>query len=419
MLLASATGGNCQNSQLHNNAQALSKRNARAPKLLQPIARIDQTCLTSALRILLVARTGLTHDNAFDSSGGEWMKTFRRCTIALAVTLALSPECVGQATVLYPGSPLPRNDGITGITPPFTGEADSLSSLECVILDPAGHAVTDAAVRVRELGARALSMVAYTDSSGVVTFTQLPYGTYLVEVTSGLFMSSDRIQVDAMSGSLTIRLPGNTDAAPNNSKQTTISARQMAVPDAAQKELRKAYSAFKKHEQANAKKHVERAVDLHPGYADALALRGVLNFVEGNSDLACADLQLAISYDPSLPMPHFALAGIYNDRNDYDVAHRMATKAIALSPLLWQAHYEAARALLGKHDYKSALSEVRRAEELMAPHTFSGVALTKAGALAGIGDHATARTLLQGFIEKSPDGPAIDEARRLLQTLSP
>ncbi len=342
-----------------------------------------------------------------------------RCSLLLLVAVASCIIPLGQQNRSYAqDSMATQNNPYTRMSPSLGTDQDSLSSVHCLVVDQAGHSVGDVAVQLKEHSVIMRSTSGYTDSFGRITFSRLPYGSYEITAAIGTSMAFEHVLVNGISQEVVVTIQRNAASAGQGPTQKTVSVRQMAVPRNARKELTKAESALSKHEIAAARKHVECALQLHPNYADALALRGILNLAEGDSDGSVTDLKRAISYDPSLHMPYSALASIYNDRHDYDAAAESAARAISLSPLSWQGHYEAARARLGKGDCKAALDEVQRAEKLLTPRTFGGVTVTKASALVGLGDEVTAKNLLREFLENSPRDPHTDTAKLLLDKLS-
>lgn len=135
-----------------------------------------------------------------------------------------------------------------------------------------------------------------------------------------------------------------------------VSVLELAAPRKAQLELNRSRSAFQHGDDLAAMDHVNRALELAPSYANALAWRGVLQ--SHNKDQlqqACADVETAVRLDPSLALAFSALGSIYNSMGRWEDARTVLARALALEPNQWQAHYEFARADAGQLNFESAL----------------------------------------------------------------
>jgi Tfp pilus assembly protein PilF len=86
----------------------------------------------------------------------------------------------------------------------------------------------------------------------------------------------------------------------------------MKVPGKARKLFQKAMSAFRKAKLDDAFSFVQQAIGMYPDYAQALALRGVMNMQRGETEKAEPDLQKAVELDYSDDITYVALASLYN-----------------------------------------------------------------------------------------------------------
>jgi tetratricopeptide (TPR) repeat protein len=192
--------------------------------------------------------------------------------------------------------------------------------------------------------------------------------------------------------------------------QSTVSVVQMNVPKNAQKALKRAYEAKTRTDQAL---FVEKALKIYPHYADALALRGLLE-MEGNPEQALTDATNAVEYDPNCGIAYLALGSTSNLRGKFDEAIPQLNHAIILMPDAWQGYYELSNALAATRDYSAALRNVERAHLLVAkdPPFFH---ILRATILLGLKNDSAAITELTSYLREEPTGQWSEFARSILE----
>src|ERR1700727_2805702 len=118
---------------------------------------------------------------------------------------------------------------------------------------------------------------AVTDASGNFQFSMVVAGPYTAVACSGLQQASERVDASVASV-VNLRMPANnpTDGTSGNS----ISVAQYRIPGKARDEYRKAQELLEKRKTDDANKHLAKALELCPNYADALTLRGVVKLNE-------------------------------------------------------------------------------------------------------------------------------------------
>jgi tetratricopeptide (TPR) repeat protein len=146
--------------------------------------------------------------------------------------------------------------------------------------------------------------------------------------------------------------------------EPTISVQQLRAPTKAIVELDRSARAFLKGDRIAARNHVERALQIYPSFANALAWRGILNAEDKRLQESCADLERAVATDPNLGLAYAALARTYNNMMRWKDAQRVLEAGLRRNPNVWQAEYEAARAEAGQERFHSALKHLARAEQL-------------------------------------------------------
>lgn len=150
--------------------------------------------------------------------------------------------------------------------------------------------------------------------------------------------------------------------------QQLVTANALRAPDKARKAFQKASKAMLANQVDEAAKEIALALEYYPDYAQALTLRGLMNLSTARK-LAIEDLKQAIRLDPSYGMAYAILASSYNDAESYDDAFPVVSRALQLLPTAWQAHFEMARTLWGRHQSADALKEIGNAMRLSTPMT--------------------------------------------------
>lgn len=287
-------------------------------------------------------------------------------------------------------------------------------TIGCVVVDTQGNPVPDALVEVRSSNGIVTSGA--TDISGRCQFSKLPFGQYEATASRGLASAEQVFNVSSfVNEDVVMRLPADV----TNSKvggRNTVSAAQLSVPRKATNELEKADRAYQKGNLAAAADHVQRALAIYPTFADALVLKGILGLGQNNLTGACADLEQAIKYDPSLAVAYFALGTAYNNMHRYAEAKQVLEHGVPLAPAAWQPYYEGARSDLGSGHFSTALSEIRKAEQL-APRTFAALYLVKGYVLMVNKDIPGAIAAFRYFLSKEPTGLRADKVHDVLQHL--
>ena len=159
---------------------------------------------------------------------------------------------------------------------------------------------------------------------------------------------------------------------------STVSLRELRTPTKARIELDKSAKAFLKGNRARARMHVDRALEMYPLFAKALAWRGIVNFEDYRFADSCADLEKAIEYDPNLALAHTALGRTYNNMARWTDARMVLERSIRLDHDIWQSYYELARAEVGQQQFQSALEHLLRAEQLTSTVDQTEIAFLRA-----------------------------------------
>lgn len=252
----------------------------------------------------------------------------------------------------------------------------------------------------------------YTNDAGGFQLGSVPQGLYQIVALLRLSQAEERVDVTSFKTTVSLRMPLNNPPAGGNTG-STISVTQYKIPDKARNEFQKAQEASAKLNLDEARKHLERALQLFPTYADALTLRAVLS-LSSNLPGAIADLNQAIQCDGNYAMAYTVLGSALNMQSKFDDALKALARGQTLAPNSWQSYFEMARAYVGKMDFQDALRQLERAESI-TPVEYPPILLVRAQAFFGLKQYADATTTLQAFLEKDPSGPNTATAQQLLQ----
>ena len=284
------------------------------------------------------------------------------------------------------------------------------SSITGTVLDMNNKPLKDVRVELRESTSVVNSV--YTNAAGNFEFPLIAAGNYLVVATSGMQQVSEHVETSGMSSMVNLRMP--TDNPSDGVEGNSISVVQYRIPAKARDEYRKAHESMEKEKLDDVHKHLAKALELCPNYADALTLRAVLELNESNAEKATTDLDKAIHSDPNYGMAYIVMGSALNLQTKFDEALRSLQRGESLEPHSWQAHFEMSKSYIGKADYPAALHQLDLAEN-MAPSDYPTIYLLRAHSLLAMKQYPEAMNAAQSFLKKDPQGPNSQLARKMLE----
>ena len=275
-----------------------------------------------------------------------------------------------------------------------------------------GHGVADARVEVRDVASGSVTASGYTNFNGGFEFQNIAAGSYDVVATSGVDEARESVSVQGELASVTLRMPrvASASAAGDGS---TVSVAQLKVPEKAQDENKKAREALRKHDDASAWKHVNKALEITPTFAAALTTRGLLELDESKTDAAVADLEKAIQSDAGYGLSFLVLGATYNQLKRFDDAVRALDHGVALMPNNWQGYFELAKSYLGKNDLTSAQKQLNNCSQ-RAPADYAPLHLVRANLDLALKNYPEAMAELEAYLDREPNSPQSDSARKTL-----
>ncbi len=295
---------------------------------------------------------------------------------------------------------------------PFSGPMRESGTINGTVHDTQNNPLKDVRVELSN-SSNVVINSAYTNVSGSFEFTHVPQGLYTVVATAGLQQTSERVEANGFTTTVAIRIAaaGKPEDGVNGN---AISVAQYKVPGKARDEYRKAREAMEKEKLEEAGKHLARALEIFPNYADALTLRAVLELNQRNADAALADLDKAVKADANYAMAYMVMGSALNMQSKFDEALRALERGESLAPDYWQAEFEMGKAYIGKSDYPAALGHLQRAQA-MAPKDYALIYLLQAHALLAMKQYPEAMAALQVYLQKDPGGANRAEAQKMLE----
>lgn len=112
----------------------------------------------------------------------------------------------------------------------------------------------------------------------------------------------------------------------------TVSIRELRIPPKAAKELQRSQSALKSGDTRSSAQHLEKALQIYPGYLEGHNSLGSRYIDLGEYAKAAAEFEKAIDIDPHVMQPFNNLSVAYYLQQRYSDAEAAARRAIDLDP---------------------------------------------------------------------------------------
>jgi tetratricopeptide (TPR) repeat protein len=271
-----------------------------------------------------------------------------------------------------------------------------------------------AGIRIEVRDARSAMTVetTFTGQDGSFEVNNLTAGNYEVLARAGTSSVRDDVTVQLGVSSIDLRLPAN--AVQNHG--STVSLAAMMVPSKARDAYDKARQGLTSGKSDQAQRHLDRALQLYPDFAEALTLRAIIETRDRRFQAAHQDLERAIQVDANYGPAYTVLGAVYNSEGLFDRALRTLDHGAVVSPGVWQTYFELARASIGKGQYEQGLQFAARAEQLNGSG-FALVHLLKAYAMIPLRLYQDAKRELQTYLTQEPKGTGAEQAQRLLGRL--
>ena len=185
-----------------------------------------------------------------------------------------------------------------------------------------------------------------------------------------------------------------------------VSVASLEVPPKARKEYEKGSELLEKGEFPDAEKHLQKAIELYPKFAEAWLRMGDLEQRRKNVDRAIEDYQQAINADPNFPLPYLRMAYVSAVSRDWEQTRKLTERLIALDPVDFPLayYYNAAAELNLKHIDKAETSALR-AESMDKQHAEPTVEVLLAAIYSAKGSYSAAADHYRQYLKLVPNGP--------------
>ena len=205
---------------------------------------------------------------------------------------------------------------------------------------------------------------------------------------------------------------GSKKTPPTPSESTT----DLAAPKKARKEYQQGHAALEAKDQAGARQHFEKAIEMDACYARALTELGVVLTLQGELSPAENSFQKAIHCDGEFLEPYIQLGILLDLEKKYSASESILRQGLRVAPSDWQPYYRLGAVHQHSGKYKEAEEEYLQAISLSAAAP-AEVHLRLADAYIQEKDYDQAYTEMQAYLRIAPDGPLAAQTRAMLQQL--
>ena len=329
------------------------------------------------------------------------------------------PSCLFFATLLFAtfvatpafaqrgglNDPRPLQDVFTAYsTAPGTGVL-----IFTVFADHASvHLDRQALLKLVNLSTQSATWQTTEDTSQGI-FTNVPYGTYDVEVSAvGYLSAHTELQVASSVRPSQIDIVLHRDPAAMN-----LDVADAILSPQARKETKRAVLALKSGKLKEAEQQLDEAYKLGPSSPDLNFLLGYLYFQKKDFVQAGNYLGVAARLSPHNGQALVLLGRTDLEREDYPAAKSALEQAVLTDGENWLPHNLLADVYLHQENYDKARNEAELA--IAKGKNAAGPArLVLAQALAALGHHQEAIQALNVFLAESPEQPQAGQVRTLI-----
>jgi tetratricopeptide (TPR) repeat protein len=248
-----------------------------------------------------------------------------------------------------------------------------------------------------------------TEETSQGVFTNIPFGSYAVEVSAVGYLSTQKelqVMSSARPAEIDIVLQRDPSAINLDVADSILSAK-------ARKETKRAVSALKSGNFNNAQKQLDEAYKSAPSSANLNFLLGYLYFQKKDFEKASNYLGTATSLNPRDAQALTLLGRAGLERQDYVAARSALEQAVAADADNWLPHNLLADSYLRQKNYDKARDEAQVAIAKSKTEA-SPAQLVLGQALVGLGLDQQGIQALDTFLKESPRHPMVGQVRGLI-----
>ena len=194
-----------------------------------------------------------------------------------------------------------------------------------------------------------------------------------------------------------------------------VSASDLRVPARARKEFDKANELLTKQNLTRALRKLNKAIAIHPAYADAYNNVGVIFGLLGDADREREAYKKAISIDDHFAVAYLNLGKVNIITGDFGEAESVLSKVSAFDPGDPMTLILLSYSQLKNGHFEQAIANSEKAHALSKPHAASHRVAAWIFERRGQLDRALGE--LKAFLEEEPAGPRADAARKELEMM--
>jgi tetratricopeptide (TPR) repeat protein len=252
----------------------------------------------------------------------------------------------------------------------------------------------------------------YPESASEGVFTNVPYGSYDVEISAVGYLSTHKdLNVSDSQTQQNVEIVLHRDPS-----ATSLDLADNMLPGKTRKEAKLAVSELKSGKLDEARKHLDKAYSSSPASANINFLLGYLYFQKKDFTQATKYLTAATALDPH-NAPAFTLLGRAGlESRDYPSARSALEQAVLADPDSWLPHNLLADAYLHEKNYAEARDEAQIAIT-KGKNAASPAQLVLGEALVNLGQPGEEVRALKVFLDQSPRHPVAGQVLELIADL--
>jgi tetratricopeptide (TPR) repeat protein len=252
-----------------------------------------------------------------------------------------------------------------------------------------------------------------TDNSGKFRFTGIGQAQYVVTVRAPGYVEA-RQEVDLKTQP---RAYLNFQLTPEKKQPTTPSGPSaiinIDVPPEAQKEFDQGRTILL--DEKNVEKaitHLEKAINLHPRFAEAHLLLGTAYLDNKQLDKAERELKKTLEIDVKAAGACFALGEVYRQQQKYPEAEKFLQDGLKLEPKSHQGHFTLGQVYFTKGDIAKAGPEVGQALQLKPD--YAEAYLLAGNLFLKARNAANALPMFEQYLSLAPKGQYAAQTREMV-----
>jgi tetratricopeptide (TPR) repeat protein len=251
-----------------------------------------------------------------------------------------------------------------------------------------------------------------TDNESAVTFYDLDFGDYDIEVSAvGYLTERKELQVTGTLDSVKVEVVLKRDPA-----AVELSAADDAIPANARKDAQRAVRDLKSSNFKQAQKRLENLYRVSPSSVQVNFLLGYVSLQTQDLDKAEDYLGRAATLDPRRVQTFTLLGRVQLQKKHYEAAQKTLESAVSSNSGDWMAHNLLADAYLKQNAYTKAQEQAQIALE-QGKGAASAAQLVLGQALANVGKDQEGIAALKSYLQSNPNNPADSQVQALIEKI--